>query len=176
MPSPTSGAPIRMAGFAITAVIAALIEVAPLGLSADALPAPDLVAAAVFFWALRRPEATPIALVLAVAIARDLLAGGPVGAGALALVLGAESLRSRNGAHVAAHVELTLFALFMLLTSLGAWLIVWITASGAPALSAVLIRAALSVLAYPLVYLLLRRVLGVRSVESSSRRAAGGYW
>lgn len=176
MPSPTSGAPIRMAGFAALAAAAILLEIAPLGLSADASPAPDLVAAVIFFWALRRPEATPTLLVFLVAIARDLLAGGPVGAGALALVLGAEALRARNGATIAVHLELALFALFILLTSLGAWLMVWITAGGAPALSAVLARAALTFACYPLIYLLLRRILRIRSLESAERRSAGGFW
>lgn len=177
MPSSTRGAPIRMAGFAATAAAALLLEIAPLGLVAGASPAaPDLVGAAIFFWALRRPEATPILLVFLVAITRDLLAGGPVGAGALALVLGAEALRARGGAHLAAHLELALFAVFILLTGLGVWLMVWVTAGGAPALSAVLARAALTVACYPLVYILLRRILMIRSLESAERRAAGGFW
>jgi len=172
----TRGAPIRMAGFAVTCAAAILLEIAPLGLSAGASPSPDLLAAAVFFWALRRPDAAPIVLVCAIAMLRDLLAGGPVGAGALALVLGAESLRSRNGAHMALHLELASFALFALLTGLGAWLMVWITAGGAPALTEVLARAGLSALCYPAVYLLLRSLLRVRSRESAERRASGGAW
>lgn len=175
MPLPTNGAPVRMAGFAATAAIAILLEIAPLGLSAGASPAPDLVAAAVFYWALRRPESTPILLVFLVAMARDLLTGGPVGPGALALVLGAEALRARRGAHLAMHLEFALFAVFLLLTSLGVWLTVWITASGAPAVSAVLARAALTLACYPFIYLLLRRVLMIRSIESAERRAAGGF-
>jgi len=175
MPSPTSGSPIRMAGFAAAAALAILLEVAPLGLSADASPSPDLVAAVVFFWALRRPEAAPVLLVLLVAAARDFLAGGPVGPGALALVLGAEALRGRGGAHTALHVEFALFAVFIMLTSLGVWVMVWVTASGAPAMSAVLARVALTLICYPFIYFLLRRILMIRSLESAERRATRSF-
>jgi len=175
MPSPTSGSPVRMAGFAAAAMIAILLEVAPLGLSADAAPAPDLVAAVVFYWALRRPESAPLLLVLIVAAARDFLAGGPVGPGALALVLGAEALRGRRGAHTPLHVEFALFAIFIMLTGLGVWLMVWVTASGAPAISSVLARAALTLVCYPFVYFLLRRILMIRSFETAERRASRGF-
>lgn len=172
----TRGAPIRMAGFAATALAAILIEVAPLGLSAGASSAPDLVAAAVFFWALRRPEATPILLVFLVAICRDLLTGGPVGAGALALVLGAEMLRARNGAQLAAHLELALFAVFALTTGLASWFMVWISAGGAPALSEILSRAAVSAICYPLIYFVFHMVFRIRSRELAERNSVGGFW
>lgn len=172
----TRGAGVRMAGFAVTAVVALLLELAPLGLSASAAPSPDLLAAAIFFWALRRPEATPVLLVFVVALTRDLLTGGPVGPVALSLVLGAEAIRARDGAHIQAHFEFALFAVFILLTGLGAWLLVWITASGAPAPSVALSRAALTLACYPLVFLLLQSVFRVRSRELAERRAAGGFW
>ncbi len=176
MPLSTRRAPMRMAGFVAMAMAAILIEVAPLGLSAGASSAPDLVAVAVFFWALRRPEATPILLVFLVAILRDLLAGGPVGAGALTLVIAAVMVRARNGAHLPPHLEWALFAIFAFATAFGAWLMVWITAGGAPALSTVLSRAALSVMVYPAIYVIFQGVFRVRSREMAERRAAGGFW
>lgn len=166
---------MRMTGFVLTAALAILLEVAPLGLSAAAAPAPDLVASVVFFWALRRPEATPALLVFLVAILRDLIAGGPVGAAALTLVLGSAAVRTRNGAHAPLYLEFLMFTVFALLTALVAWLLVWLTAGGAPALSAVLSRAAVTVLCYPLVYIVLRSLLRIRSREAAERHMSGGF-
>ncbi len=176
MSSSTSNSPPLMAGFVATAAFAILLEIAPLGLSAGSVSAPDLTAAFVFFWVLRRPEAAPVLLVCFVAITRDLLAGGPVGAGALALVLGAEAVRSRDGARAPLYLELMMFAVFALVTNIGAWFLVWITAGGAPSLSAVLARAAITVACYPAVYLIFRSLLRIRSREAVERGAAGNVW
>ena len=91
-------------------------------------------------------------------------------------MLGAEAIRSREGAYMLAHVEWALFCVFVLLTGLAAWLMVWVTAGGAPALSAVLSRAALTVACYPMVFLVFQIVLRIRSRELAERRSVGGLW
>ena len=78
-------------GFAWLAI---LFELAPLNEQAGAIPAPDLLFCVAAFLVLRRPSATPAFLIVILGLARDLLGGGPVGLGALALVASIESLRA----------------------------------------------------------------------------------
>jgi rod shape-determining protein MreD len=70
------------------------LEAAPLGLSADARPSPDLVFLVVAFWSLRRPEVAALLAVYALGLARDLLTDTPVCIGALSLVLASGYLKS----------------------------------------------------------------------------------
>lgn len=76
------------------ALCALLIQLAPLGPLPDA-PMPDLFWAVLAFFALRQPDAAPVWLIFALVVLRDALLGGPVGAGALTLLLGAQALRMR---------------------------------------------------------------------------------
>ena len=78
-------------GFAWVAI---LIELAPLNEEASTMPAPDLLFCVAAFLVLRRPSATPAFLILILGLIRDLLGGGPVGLGALALVAAIECLRA----------------------------------------------------------------------------------
>ncbi|MEM1278109.1 MAG: rod shape-determining protein MreD [Pseudomonadota bacterium] len=80
---------LRMAGFVGLGFVAVSIEIAPVGLTASALPSPDLLFCLTAYCALRRPEAVPLLLVFAIGLMRDLLTDGPPGIGALILTLSA---------------------------------------------------------------------------------------
>lgn len=67
--------------------LATFLELAPIGIGADALPSPDLLFCLAACCALRRPKAVPMPLVFLLGLGRDLLMGAPVGIGALTLVL-----------------------------------------------------------------------------------------
>jgi rod shape-determining protein MreD len=71
-------------------------ELAPVTGGARSLPAPDFLFCALAVWVARRPEAAPVALVFALGLLRDLLGGGAIGAGALALMLAVEGLRAQG--------------------------------------------------------------------------------
>jgi rod shape-determining protein MreD len=58
---------------------------------------PDLLFCVAALWSIRRPAAAPLTLLFAIALARDLVSGAPVGLGALAFVLVSAALR-RNSA------------------------------------------------------------------------------
>lgn len=73
--------------------LAILISLTPVDARASALPSPDLLFCVAAFLAIRRPDATPAALVLVLGLAHDLVSGGPVGLGALTLWGGVEYLR-----------------------------------------------------------------------------------
>ena len=84
----------RVALLMIVGMLAIYIEAAPLGVGSSAPPSPDLLLCVVVYWAARRPGSTPLLAVFALGLARDLVTDVPPGAGALALVLAAETIRS----------------------------------------------------------------------------------
>lgn len=75
-------------------LVAIFIEAAPLGLSADAYPSPDLLFCVVAYWSIRRPGSAVLIAVFALGLTRDLMTDAPVGAGALTLVFASEFLKS----------------------------------------------------------------------------------
>jgi rod shape-determining protein MreD len=75
-------------------LIAIFIEAAPVGLSADAFPSPDILFCIVAYWSTRRPGAAGLLAIFALGLARDLLTDAPVGAGALTLVAASEFLKT----------------------------------------------------------------------------------
>ncbi|MEM8791161.1 MAG: hypothetical protein AAGE80_06060 [Pseudomonadota bacterium] len=88
---------LRMLGFTLLGFVAISMEIAPLGLTANAMPSPDILFCLTAYCALRRPEAVPMLLVFALGLSRDLLTDAPPGAGALTLVLAAVFLMEARG-------------------------------------------------------------------------------
>lgn len=83
-----------MAALGALVLGALLVQAAPMGPLPDG-PVPDLAWCVLAFFVLRRPEAAPLGLVALLAMLRDALLGGPMGAGALGVVLATEALRWR---------------------------------------------------------------------------------
>jgi rod shape-determining protein MreD len=77
----------------LAGVMALLAQMAPLGLAPRSWPAPDLFYCVLAYAALARPDALPVMANFALALLGDLVTGGPVGAGALALFLTIEALK-----------------------------------------------------------------------------------
>jgi len=97
-----SAARVRIGPFAAAAVLGLagvaalhlmLLPVAPAASGAK----PDLVFALLAAAVLRRPDTVPLALVLGLGVAGDLLLARPPGLGALGLVIGIEALRTQAG-------------------------------------------------------------------------------
>ncbi|MFN3614493.1 MAG: hypothetical protein ACK4WC_08035 [Rubrimonas sp.] len=70
------------------------VELAP----GRAMPRPDILFCVVALWSLRRPLWTASLAVFALGLARDLLGGGPVGLGAITLLLASAVMRGRAAA------------------------------------------------------------------------------
>ena len=86
--SPVAGN-LVLAGFGLVAIMAAMIPLAPGG----ALGPPDILWCVVVAFAVRRPGAAPAWLIVALGLAADLMLSRPLGLGALALFLSAETMR-----------------------------------------------------------------------------------
>jgi len=122
-------APARLFFIALMLTLGLLaigLEAAPLGLSANAWPSPDILFCVVAYWSIRRPEAAVLPAVVALGLVRDLITDIPPGAGLLTLVLASEFLKAvgpglarRNFA-----TEWALLAMVLAFVMLGQWLVV----------------------------------------------------
>lgn len=154
-----SPARIARIGFlTVLGLLAIYIEAAPLGISAAARSSPDILLCVIAYWALRRPGSTPILLVFALGLARDLLTDVPVGAGTLSLVLAAEMLKRLR--LVLARGGFLTEWLLVGLTALGTvafqWLLVVLTLAQPPYLVVLGNQILLTAAVYPLVVIFLR--------------------
>ncbi len=156
-------------GFAWMAI---LIELTPLNEEASTMPAPDLLFCVAAFLVLRRPSATPAFLVVILGLTRDLLGGGPVGLGALALVAAIESLRAL-GEFLSRHnflFELAAIAAFsFVLIGLQTFGLL-ITFAPTPPLDQLGLRVLGTIAAYIWIYIFFRWVLRVRGEFATDNR------
>jgi rod shape-determining protein MreD len=116
----------RTALLILLGLIAIFVEAAPLGLSADARPSPDLLFCVVAYWSTRRPGAAALLAIFALGLTRDLLTDTPVGAGALTLVIASEFLKTLSPglARRRFTTEWLLLATVLALILMAQWLVV----------------------------------------------------
>ncbi len=89
----------RLGGVALLLALGWLVlaaGAAPLPRGGGLPHGPDLLLCVAAFWAVRRPREAPAAAIFALGLARDLVAGGPLGAGALGLLAATEALRAQG--------------------------------------------------------------------------------
>lgn len=85
----------------IVTVIAGLaVSALPLGAGPDAAIWPNFLLCVVFFWLIHRPLGLPTLAILFVGLVDDLIGGGVLGAGLLALLIGSLLVRSGSDALV----------------------------------------------------------------------------
>lgn len=165
---------LNQALFAAIAFFAILTAMLPMGLPADSVPMPDLVFAVAFAWTIRSPSTAPFGLIAGVALLADILLMRPIGLWALCLLLATEFARMyrwqiREQLLV---VEWGIFAVaFALALSLHS-IVLGMAFSPRPGFYLALTYFWSTVIAYPVVVLILHWVFGVRSpkVAASSAR------
>ena len=157
---------------AVAALLGLLAQMTPLGLPPGAWPAPDLVFCALAWTAVVRPDALPAWAVFALALIRDFVTGGPVGAEALALALSVEGLK----AHARFQDRPALRADAMALAAAAAaalllpWLLMKLSFAGGPPLTDLPPRWLATMAALPVVALLLRFGLRIRRPAPTGER------
>ena len=163
-----------LAALIAAALVALLIQLAPLGAAPGAIPAPDLFWCVIAYFALRAPWAAPMAALFALALTRDFLVGGPVGASALTLLLAAEALKARAASPFPRGIWddwLAASALFAAATA-AQWLLMTVSFADPPPLWSLAPYVALTVGAFPLVAGVIR--YGARLGGAPAAAAAGG--
>lgn len=155
----------RAAALAVLALLAVLIEAAPLGVAPLSLPSPDIVFCLVALWAIRAPEAAPLALVFGLGLMRDLITDLPPGLGALTLVAAAEALKSRAAllARQPFPVEWFWVALAAAAMSAAQWLGLLLSFAQPPYATLLAQQITATVAVYPLAAALFYRLLRRRS-------------
>lgn len=161
-----------MSTLAVGAVLALLVQVAPLGPLPDA-PLPDLFWCVLAFFALRQPQAAPVWLIFTLVLLRDLLLGGPVGAGALSMLLAAQALRMRAAAMPPPRSVLgdwTAASLLYGAALMLQWLLMALSLAHPPGLPALAAHALATALALPFVAAVLRYGLRLGRTPEEARR------
>ncbi|MEM6943565.1 MAG: hypothetical protein AAF565_07440, partial [Pseudomonadota bacterium] len=135
------------------------------------LPSPDLLALLVAVMAVRRPDSVAIPLICALGIMRDLLTDIPAGAGALGLIALSEALRTLSQPLSRGSLLREWIAVSAILFAMAAiqYILVLLTFSQPPYLLALARQWALTAAAWPLVFLLLRWLIGIRAAPTEGR-------
>lgn len=158
----------------LTAIII-LLQLLPLELKADAQIWPDLLFATAAAWVLRRPDATPALLLVAVFLAADFILSRPPGLWTFLALMATEFLRvqSRNHHDRPFLFEwltfAAVFAIMMLLQSL----IFSLALVPAPPASRLLLLYGLTIGLYPIITFTLYAILRVRAPLAQARRIGG---
>ncbi len=149
---------IRIALLLALGLAAIFVEAAPLGLSADAYPSPDILFCVVAYWSIRRPEAAVLIAVFALGLARDLMTDAPVGAGALTLVFAAEFLKALGHglSRRSFATEWLLLAAVLALVIMAQWLIVLVLLAHPPYLTDLGYQWLATMALYPVLALVFR--------------------
>lgn len=166
---------MALGAISLAGVLALLVQMAPLGLAPRSWPAPDLFYCVLAYAALARPDAMAIPATFALALLGDLITGGPVGAGALALFLTIEALKrhatlaySRSRWRDWAAVAFGAAAVM-----LGPWLLMRLTFAGGPPLTDLATRWVFTAIAFVPVGAALRYGLRLRR---PALRDTGPLW
>ncbi|TRD23482.1 rod shape-determining protein MreD [Palleronia caenipelagi] len=154
-------------------VLTIFLQLMPLHLGRDDIPAPDLISQICFVWVLRRPEYIPVWLIALAGFCADILLMGPPGLGAIALIVGTEFLRRRS--YVVSEqpfvVEWALVAAVLLGTTLFQWFAMAALAAPHPPLGEALVPLAVTVVTYPFVMVFNAYGLGIRQASPAEKDA-----
>lgn len=148
----------------VSTLIAALaISVVPLGVGSHALPWPNFTLCVVYFWLVHRPLGLPTLAVLFTGLASDLIGGDTLGAGMLALLVTSLFLRPASDAldRSAFGGRWMGFCLFAVGAFALEWGLIALPRWSLPPLGAPVAQLLVTVLAYPLVSVLFRRILRI---------------
>jgi rod shape-determining protein MreD len=137
---------------------------------------PDILVAVTFAWVLRRPDYVPPALVAGVFLLTDLLFQRPPGLWAALVLLGAEALRSRAPAlrDLTFPVEWLNVATTLVAMTLAYRIVLAVLMVDQAPLGLSLMQMVATLVAYPVVVLLSRWLLGVRKRAPGDVHTGGG--
>ena len=151
------------------------LRLLPLNQAAGALPGPDLLLCLIFAWMVRRPDYLPVLMIAAVVLLEDLLLMRPPGLWTALVILAAEFIRARVALtrELSFGVEWLLIAGLMLALVMAQRLTFALTFLPQPGLGFVLVQAAWSIVAYPVIVALSRYGLALHKPAMGELDAYG---
>lgn len=140
------------------------ILILPLSATPQKIPGPDLLVCLAFAWIQRRPDYLPPVLLVAILLLADFLLMRPPGLWAILTLLGAEFLRTRHqgNGEMPFPAEWGFVTVVVIAMAVINWMILGIIVVPHHGLPSALIRAVMTIIAYPLVVLLIRQVFNIR--------------
>lgn len=161
--------------FVFFAAVVAYVQLLPLNPGPGYLPGPDILLVLALSWTVMRPDLVPVFLVAAVFLVSDLLLMRPPGLWAALAILACEFLRTRrillrNSTFL---VEWLAVAGVVAAITMANTLILSIFAVPQPSIGLTLIRMLFTILAYPLVVVLLGRAVGLSKTGGTRERLGG---
>ena len=138
---------------ALSALLLGVVSVLPIGVPQWGALAPPLMLAAIFYWSLTRPDLMPPLAAFALGLFQDVISGGPLGSGALVMVLTQWTMRSQQRFLVKRPFVL-LWAAFMPVAAAAAvleWLAYALLNLHSVPIGGALVRMALGVVLFPVV-------------------------
>lgn len=150
--------------FVALSAVLLFILILPLSTTPQKIPGPDLLVCLAFGWVQRRPDTLPPVLLAAILLIADFLLMRPPGLWAILTLLGAEFLRSRHqgSGEMPFPAEWGFVAVVVIVMALADWVILGITVVPHHGLPSALIRAVMTIVAYPVIVLLIRQVFNIR--------------
>lgn len=149
---------IWRAVFVTVVMVLIFLRILPMPMEPGSLPGPDLMMCLCCAWILRRPDHLPVILIAGVAFLEDILMMRPPGLWAAILILGTEFLRSRS--HYSREMpilhEWGMVSMVILVMMLANRIIQAMVVLPQPPLGMTLFHAVMSMLAYPVVVMLLK--------------------
>lgn len=176
MAEPLQGSVWAGRGAFVIAVLAAMfLRLLPLPAEAGRWPGPDLVLCLACAWVLRRPDYVPALLIGLVLLLEDMILMRPPGLWAALMLLGTEFLRARASfsRELTFLSEWIMVAMVMTAMMLAYRLVQAVVMLPQPGLTFSLVQTAGSVLAYPVVVLASRLVVGLRKPATGELDAMG---
>lgn len=132
------------------------LRILPMPIEPGRLPGPDLVMCLCCAWVLRRPDHLPAILIAGVVFLEDMLLMRPPGLWAAILLLGTEFLRRRASRDMPILQEWGMVSMAILVMVLANRLIHAMVLLPQPGLGMTLLHAVMSIIAYPVVVVLLK--------------------
>jgi rod shape-determining protein MreD len=158
----------------VTMVVAAVATVLPVRVPGYAALTPACTLMAVYHWTIYRPDLLPTAALFAVGLAEDLLTGGPVGVGALVLLIarGAVLQYRRYFVNRAFPFVWSGFTLLAGVTMLGLWALHCVLDLSVLDLRNTVFRTVVTIAIFPLASFLLgraqRKLMGAARLAGAS--------
>lgn len=160
--------------FLALCAVVIFLQLLPMQIPPSRWAAPDLLIGFTFAWVLRRPDYVPVLSVALVFLAADLLFQRPPGLATALVVGGSEFLRSRS--HFMREfpfaLEWAIVATIIAVVMLGNRLVLMAVFVEPPDFGLTAIHFVATVLAYPLVVMLSRYVLGVQHLQPGGTDSA----
>lgn len=132
------------------------LRILPMPSEPGRLPGPDLVMCLCCAWVLRRPDHLPAILIAGVIFLEDILTMRPPGLWAVIVLVGTEFLRRRANRDLPILQECGMVSVAMLVMVLANRVIQAVVLLPQPGLGITILHAVMSIIAYPVVVILLK--------------------